>query len=210
MKRLLAWLALLSGTAGVVLAAEADQPIIAVTPVFSQLVSYTLPSGFKPAFSDVNESAYIQEAVPAADSVENWSQMITMMGMKGMASGDQPLAAAAQTMLARYREACPDTLAAQSFGASEIDGRETLTVFLGCGTVATAQGSVSETAVIIFIKGQSDVYTLQWATHADAQPTAPDYDIAVWSPRMAQLLPIRICDRVDGEAAPYQSCIDKP
>jgi len=212
MKSSLAALALSTGmlAASTALAAENELPIMVTTPVFAQLVSYTLPQGFKGAFSDASESFYIQEAVPAGESVEKWSEMITMMGMRDLAtSADQPLAAAAENIRANYQRACPGTLSAQSFGASTTDGRETLTVFLGCGSVTTPQGKVSETVVIVFIKGQSDVYALQWAAHADAQSSPPVYNVEIWSSRMAQLTPIRICDRIEGEGVPYPSCIFK-
>ena len=194
----------LSGLAWPTLAAP---PFTATTPVFGKIVAYTLPEGFKGAFEDANDSFYIQEAIPAGESVDNWSQMITMTGNKGQgASGAQPLEMAAENMRAGYQKACPETFTAQSFGPSLVDGREALTVFLGCGAVDAAQGRISEKAVIAFIRGDDNVYTIQWAEHTAAEAAPPSYDQAIWSARMAQLNPIKICDRVEGENAPYPSC----
>jgi hypothetical protein len=200
-----------------ILALVATGPVLAagvatttVTPVYDQLVSYVLPEGFDGAFANASENFYIQEAVPAGETVDKWSEMITMTGMKGTAlTVDKPLQVVAEIMRGDYQKICPDTLVAQSFGPSVIDGREALTVFLGCGTISTVQGSVSETAVIIFIKGDSDVFTLQWAEHGPAVTSPPDYDRAIWSARLAKLVPILICDNVEGEAAPYPSCVNR-
>ncbi|MGV8936041.1 MAG: hypothetical protein ACOH2J_02900 [Allorhizobium sp.] len=190
--------------------ASAAEPVPVVTPVFSQLVSYTLPEGFVPAYEDASDSAYIHEAVLNGETVDDWTQIITLTGIKDAAASDQPLETAAQNTLSRYRDACPDTLTAQSFGPSTIDGRDSLTVFLGCGTIDTAGGGqISEMSVVSFIKGKADVYTLQWAEHSTATPTAPPYDQAKWTERMQKLSPIHICDRVEGEAAPYPSCIGR-
>lgn len=211
MRRLLASLALsVIACAGPTEATATEPNVTVTTPVFGQLVSYTLPVGFVGAFEDSNEELYIQELVPEGETVEAWSQMITLTGAKGAAlRGDRPLDAAAGNLLARFQGACPDSLTSESFGPSTLDGRETLTVFLGCGTVETAQGTVRETAVITFIKGETDVYSLQWAEHAEAQVERPVYDRDTWTARLPQLLPVKICDRVEGEVAPYPSCIAK-
>ncbi len=189
-------------------AAETNPSMTLTTPVFGQIVSYTLPAGFAHGYENVSATGYIQESVPAGETVDDWTQIITMTGAKDAAGADQPLEAAAQNTLARYRDACPKTLSAQSFGPSRIDGRESLTVFLGCGGIKTADGGeISEKSVVSFIKGTTEVYTLQWAEHTPATTTAPDYDQALWTDRLSKLAPIRICDRVAGEGAPYPSCV---
>lgn len=38
----------------------------------------------------------------------------------------------------------------------------------------------------------------------------PDYDIDTWKPRLAQLMPIRLCDAIAGEEPPYLSCSAQP
>src|SRR5262245_31873776 len=52
----------------------------AIMPVFSQLVMFSVPAGFIPAFQNTNGPAYIQEWVPAGETVNKWSQMITVTG----------------------------------------------------------------------------------------------------------------------------------
>lgn len=187
--------------------ARAADGMVLTTPVFDQIVSYHLPQGFIPSFEQANQRSYIQEAVPAGESVENWSEMITMTGMRDGSDPKQTLEAAAEILAGHYQQACPATFAEQSLGNSEIDGNEAMTVFLGCGTVAATQGNVSETAVIRFIKGPTGHYTVQWAERGAALETAPSFNPEQWKRRLADLSDIRLCDRVEGEKAPYPSCI---
>jgi hypothetical protein len=189
--------------------ARAGDGMVMTTPVFDQIVSYHLPEDFIPSFEQANQRFYIQEAVPVGESVDNWSEMITMTGTKDSPGAPQTLQTAAEGLAGHYQQACPETFAKQSLGPSVIDGHEAMTMFLGCGTAATAQGNVSETAVIRFIKGPSGHYTVQWAEHGAARKDVPAYDAGHWKRRLADLSDIRLCDRVDGEKPPFPSCIFK-
>jgi hypothetical protein len=55
------------------------------------------------------------------------------------------------------------------------------------------------------VKGAADAYTVQWAERAAASDAA--IDEAVWRGRLHELMPIRLCAIVPGEAAPYPSCL---
>lgn len=191
--------------------ASSQDGMTMTTPVFGQIVSYHLPPGFQPSFEDTNGAAYLQEAVPAGESVEDWSQMITMTGFKD-AEGQTTLDEAAQMLAGHYQQACRETFTGTSFGPTEINGLSGLVVFLGCGTVAPAEAGEeahSETAVIVFVKSPFGYITVQWAERLAPQHTPPVYDIETWKPRLAQLLPIRLCDVVEGEQPPYPSCTSR-
>ena len=144
------------------------------------------------------------------ESGDNWSEMITMTGAKDAEGESQTtLDAAAETLAVHFQQACGDTFGSQSLGPGTIDGHQALLVFLGCGTVAAAQGRVSETAIIIFIKGASGYYSLQWAERKPVENSRPVFDATLWNARNADLSPIRVCERVEGEEPPYPSCIFK-
>eukprot|EP01035_Chromulina_nebulosa_P041456 gene41456-56084_t len=172
-------------------AGEADGTI-AITPVFSQLVAYHLPKGFVGAFEDSKSASYVQESVPTGETVYNWSAMITLTGRKdGATEGDDPLERMAGSFHSRFQTACPESVTAISFGRYAIDGRPSMGLFLGCGRVETSQGMVSETAVIMIIQGERDIYSLQWATHDTPQDAPPEFVAATWKPRIDQLAPLR-------------------
>ncbi|MCM2475638.1 hypothetical protein HGO38_19370 [Rhizobium sp. CG5] len=191
--------------------ARAQEAMTATTPVFGQIVTYQLPKGFQPTFEDTQGTFYVQEAVPAGESVEDWSQMITMTGFND-AGGQATMDEAAQMLAAYYQQACETTFTGTSFGPTEINGLSGLVVFLGCGTVAPAkpeEEAHSERAVIVFVKSPFGYITVQWAERLPPQDTAPVYDIETWRPRLAQLLPIQLCDVVEGEQPPYPSCTSR-
>lgn len=184
-----------------------------MTPVFGQIVSYQLPAGFQPIYEDASADGYIQEAVPAGETVNDWSQMITMTGVKDSAGQAQTLEGAARVLAGHFQQACAETFTGTSFGATEVNGLAGLVVFLGCGTVAPpAEGKEarSETAVIVYVKSAFGYVTVQWAERGPPVAARPEYDIDTWKPRLAQLLPIRLCDAVAGEEPPYPSCNAKP
>ena len=195
------------------LPARSQDGMTMTTPVFGQIVFYQLPAAFQPSYEDASTDGYIQEAVPAGETVNDWSQMITMTGIKDAEGQADMLEGAAQVLAGHYQQACAETFTGTSFGATEINGLAGLVVFLGCGTVAPAeeeQDARSETAVIVYVNSAFGYITVQWAERGPPEATRPVYDIETWKPRLAQLLPIRLCDAIDGEEPPYLSCNAKP
>jgi hypothetical protein len=64
-------------------------------------------------------------------------------------------------------------------------------------------------ALLIAVKGFSDYYTIQWAERAAPSNEAPILDDTKWSARFRRLNPIKLCDRVPNEPAPYPSCVNQ-
>ena len=190
-------------------AATAENATI-IAPVFAQLVTAPLPEGFVPAFEDANETGYLNEAVPKGESLENWSQMITLTGAKGMAIGDEPTDALgfAEFMAGSYFQACPNSMEAETLDAPAVPGaRDVFAGYLSCGTMGAAD--MSESMVFLVLVGSEDIYTLQWAERGAASATFIAFPGGVWMDRLAQLqASAKLCDIVAGEAPPYPSCID--
>jgi hypothetical protein len=180
-----------------------------VTPVFRQLVAFGHPNEFRPAFENATPTFYIQESVLKGESVENWTQMITLTGTKG-GTAEQPNWAVAfiQGTAGGFQRSCPDTFVAKALGKVNVGGYEGFIALMGCGAVKSGAPR-SEVAFVISVKGASDLYTIQWAERGAPLQQAPVLDEPKWKSRFQQLLPIRICDPVPNEAAPYPSCINR-
>jgi hypothetical protein len=182
----------------------------AISPIFGQLVAFSQPLGFVVAFEQPTADRYIREAVLKGETVEDWSQMITVTGAKGLAADARMTPKALATGLAAgFRNACPETHLAQPLGSFEINGHDAFAVVAGCGTVDSSNDGHSEMALIIAIKGKSDYYTIQWAERAEGSDEIPAIDEAKWTERLEALNPIRLCPIVHGEKAPYPSCVDR-
>jgi hypothetical protein len=181
---------------------------IAIAPVFSQIVTMPVPDGFEPAYEDANADSYINEAVLAGETVNDWSQMITLTGIRAMASVDpnQVSVDFAEYLADQYAGACPDTFNAVALNPPSIRGaRGVFAGFLGCGDNGAGQ---SEAMTFLVLVGESDVYSLQWAERGPLSGSGPEYDETQWSPRLGELTAAaRICDRIPGEEPPYPSCI---
>ena len=180
-----------------------------IAPVFAQLITGPLPDGFVPAFENADTAGYINEAVPKGETLENWTQLITLTGAKGLAVADPPISALgfAEFLADRYKAACPDAYVAEQFETPKIkSARESFMGYLSCGAVNG--GPQSESMAFIVMVGAQDVYTLQWAEHDTASATGVAYVAEKWGPRLDVMLnAARLCEILPGEAAPYPSCV---
>ena len=172
---------------------------IIVAPIYSQLVAVPVPAGFKAGFENERQGSYILELTPAGETVDAWTQMITLTGEKGAAA--QMTATAMAASIGRgYQDACPGSFAARSLPAPKVRGAsEVFAGYLGCGNA----NGVSEAMVFVVVKGAAEIYTVQWATRGKAQDKPWEADPVIWRPRADALGLTRICDKVAGETAPY-------
>jgi hypothetical protein len=192
--------------AATLLATPCVAETLLVAPVFSQIVAFTAPDGFQDGDEINNGPSYLHEIVPNGETVNAWSQMITLSGAKDRATGNPAADAVAfaQLLADGYKGACPDSFTAEQLNAPAITGAvASFAFYVGCGTV---QGSeVSESMVALVIVGSHDIYTLQWAERVQAS-AKPEFKPDHWLPRLGKLATgARICAQL-GEAPPYPSC----
>jgi hypothetical protein len=178
-----------------------------ISPIFSQLVMLSLPKGFTTVFEDTSGAQYTREAVLDGETVERWSQMITVTGAKGLASNPRVTAQSFVEQIAGgFKNACPDTFSAKGLGALKISGRDAFIAVAGCGMVSSDGSAHSESALLVAIKGTADYYTIQWAERGPALARPMALDDAMWKDRFNKLGPIKLCPIKPGEAPPYPSC----
>ncbi len=191
---------------------EQGYSVRVISPIFGQLVAFSLPKGFKTVFekNEANNTLYIREAVLDGETVDQWSQMITVTGAKKLAAN--PFLSP-QSFLERiatdFKRACPGTYFGNTIGARKIDGQDAFVVVASCGTVQSGATKHGQTALIIAIKGSADYYTIQWAERGPASGRPMALDDAKWTDRFEKLNPIKLCPLMPDEAPPYPSCIDK-
>ena len=192
-------------------AAAAQAPPAAfrvISPIFGQLVPFSMPANFVVVAENSTGPNYIREAVLKGETVNRWTQMITVTGAKGLVSGPNANPKAtpetfAGSIVGGFRSACPESFAAQGFGPTKFGDQDAYVAVASCGSVGTDRHG--ETALIVAVKGRADYYTLQWAERTQGSGK-PAIDEAKWLDRLRQLQPIRFCPIVPGEAAPYPSC----
>jgi hypothetical protein len=189
--------------------AETPSAFTAISPVFGQLVTLSMPMTFVAASEKTTGPSYIREAVLKGETVNRWTQMITVTGAKGLAGNPKITPEAfAGSIAGGFKNACPDTFVADGWGATKFGSHDAYVAVASCGRVESSADKHGETALIVAIKGSADYYTVQWAERA-ASSDKPAIDPAKWQARLRQLQPIRLCPIVPGEAAPYPSCVGR-
>lgn len=177
-----------------------------VAPIWSQIVVWAVPDGFASAFTSTRGGSYLQEFVPRGQSVQDWQEMITVTGTRGFAEGRGDAARDLAGILARgYQEACPRDFSATAIPAPAVDGAAE--VFAGHLSCAELPGAgYGEAMVFIVARAGPDVFTFQWARRA--RPGGVELiNGNVWRGKLETLATgLRLCPRVEGEAAPYPSC----
>jgi hypothetical protein len=189
--------------------AEGPPAFKVISPIFGQLVTFSMPQAFVAIGENTNGPSYLREAVLKGETADRWTQMITVTGAKGAAANPKvsPESVAA-SIAGGFKSACPDTFAAKGLGRAKFGDQDGYAAIASCGSVVSAPDKHSETALVVAIKGSTDYYTLQWAERTPASGK-PVIDEAKWLERLRQLQPIRLCPIVPGEAAPYPSCVSK-
>lgn len=196
--------------AGTTIAAPAPETMQVVTPVFSQLVGYSVPGNFVPAAENSNADQYIQELVLSGQTAQSWTQMITLTGIKGLAANPNATPEAlAMRIGGGFQKTCPTSFQGTSFGEIKLSGHDAFALVVSCGTADASGKPLSESALVIVIKGQADYYTLQWAERGAASKTPIAFDEGKWVGRFKALSPIKLCAKVAGEAPPFPSCANR-
>ena len=181
----------------------------AISPIFGQLVMFGMPSNFVTVFENTNGPNYIREAVLKGETVNRWTQMITVTGAKGLAGNPKVSPETFAGSIANgFKSACPNSFTAKGFGPAKFGDQDAYVAVASCGRVESSADKHSETALIVTVKGNADYYTLQWAERGPTTAKGAT-DEARWQARLRQLQPIRLCPVVPGERAPYPSCASR-
>ena len=185
-------------------------------PVWSEILNLTYPIGFHADYENTRGGHYMIELVPKGETANQWSQMVTVTGEKGLsANPNLDEIKFSYAMASGFKNACPDTFSSQAIGPAKISGHAAYVAWASCGTVKPdgsgprGEDIHSESALIVTIHGTNDYYTVQWAERGPASNQPLVLDIAKWADRLQKLNPIKVCPIVPGEAAPYPSCADK-
>ena len=65
-------------------------PATISTPIFSQVVLFKLPAGWKPAHRNATPTSYIMEFLPKEQTLQAWREMITVQGFRDLRGTPAP------------------------------------------------------------------------------------------------------------------------
>lgn len=183
-------------------------PVKSIAPVFSQLLLVGQPAGFRSAFENTKGSFYVHEWVPSGETVDNWTKMMTVTGLKDLAANSAATPKSVLNgMAAGFQRACPSSYSAQSVAEGKLSGFDAFMAVVSCGASPSTGGKSSETALIMVVKGQSDYYTFQWAERSAPSSGPIAIDVPAWAGKWKLMSPVKLCPIIPGEAPPYPSCV---
>jgi hypothetical protein len=188
--------------------AQPGKPTTAMTPIFGEIVISPCPEGFHGAYQKTNGGHYTLEMVLKGETVDHWTQMVTVTGLQGHSTDPNATARTRLDPIANgFRHACPDSFAAKPLGYTTISGHEAYVAWISCGSTTHGGSAHSESALIVSIKGTEDYYTVQWAESGPASSQPLAFDEAKWEDRLEKMTPMKVCPGVPGESMPYPSCL---
>ena len=182
--------------------------VIAIVPMFHQLLRFSYPLGFRAVFESARGDTYTQESVRTGETLDHWTEMITVSGARGL-SADQNVTPQKfmERMASGFRSECPNSFRALDLGAARFGRFDAFEAVLSCGELSRRGTLSSESTLVISIKGERDYYTIQWAERGAPSRSAVNVKPAIWFDRLKRLSPIRLCPIVPGEPPPYVSCM---
>jgi hypothetical protein len=190
---------------------ERSYSITSISPIFSQLLSTSIPQGFQAHASyeaTLPGPRYMRESVLEGENENQWTQMITVTGAKDLAANPQLTPKKfVESMANGYQKRCSSSFSSVSVPVGEISGFDAFSAIVSCGASPLTGGRTSEAAMILAIKGERDYYTVQWAERAAPSAAPLLIDSAKWIQRFHALSPIKVCPIIPGETAPYPSCV---
>ena len=160
-----------------------------VSTVFSQQVFYNIPAGFNSQLLNEQSAAnsYIHERVMNGETLQNWTQVITVTGIKDLALNKQVLPMSlVGAMVTDFKNACPDSFnGVKLLDSTTGNGTPVAAAVLSCGTIK----GKSETTLVTVFKGTQDYYTVQWTERAKSSKKPMKIDEQKWIARLNAISP---------------------
>jgi hypothetical protein len=169
------------------------KPVRGIVRVYSQIVSYAVPAGFVGAYTNDSGTHFILEQVPEGETVNKWTQMITVTGDSGAVSYPGLTNEMFYESIAKnFRRDCPHSYSSNVLSHEKVGDHDMLVAVVGCGTAYPTGEQYSEEALVIVIHGKEDYYSIQWAERSKASPAPLPLDRTKWGDRLKRLKPIEL------------------
>lgn len=191
--------------------------IVISFPVFAQTVGFEYP--FSDTAIDIDfqtmapdRSRYLVEFVPEGETVDDWSEMFTVIGQRDATAGLEGAALTARIdarldeLFSLYQSGCGETVQHRLEFPAPPGLRATRCIFLAC--IAVLGQAHGEAMVALVGAGSRDLYDLQWARRFPSGPKGfLETPVDEWNRRIAHLVErSRFCDPPEGQASPLPFC----
>lgn len=182
---------------------------VSITRGINETVLMNLPASWKLGHAAKEDRRLLTEYVPSAEAVTNWSEMVSVQIMLGLAnSGKLPLSGMLQGASQVMKTVCKDVLF-QQFGEGVLDGRPAAVALIGCARAPAAaptglrQGD-SEIGLHVVVKGRDDLYFITKSRRGPGVDPAT-YPRQTLKPWQEFLSSIKLCDLNE----PPKECVNR-
>ena len=124
-----------------------------------------MPQGFKLGFKDSKNGMNMQEFVPASETVQNWTEMVTVQVF--LSRKDLQPAPFLASMQKQWAGSCKDSTATP-VATGKVNGYEAASILLRCPLLAST--GKPETTMLKAIKGNDSFYVVQRAVRSVPPP----------------------------------------
>lgn len=165
-------------------------------PIFNQKLEFSYSTDYKIGFQQTQAGVFMMELIPKKDSVENWTEMLTVSGYKDLASAQTP-DSAMKLESDSIKAACPKDFVFEKIDYKHSQNYPVALAIVGCSKHPTLAGK-SELALQLVIKGKKDIYMLKKAFH-QATNAKDSLSKANYKARADELLNVQVCKN-DGQS----------
>ncbi len=202
MKKWIGFLLLLIAPVWALSAFAADQESRKITveiPIYSQKIRFSIPFEWQYAFTDQNASNYLVEFIPKTETIENWTHLFTLQGIKNYDPEVKLIDIANQTA-SKFVKICPDNAVYTPIGQQKIHHHNAFSAIIGCANMPNNAATklkvgMSEISHFIFVRGKKDLYIIQKSIRSNAfENTSFPSHIEVAIADMKNFFPIELCN----------------
>lgn len=142
--------------------AQDSKEMTSSTVIFDQKIEHNVPHGWKPVFENAGPAHYILEFTPENQTKENWTEMFTVQGFKGLAERAEPEVLLGLTGK-MHKDFCNNNVVFIILENEKIRGFPAKSAIIGCTGVSKnnpvgLKEGMSEVAHYTAVKGKQDMY----------------------------------------------------
>jgi hypothetical protein len=168
--------------------------------IFDQQIAYRLPRGFSPVAEEEARFSYAVLLTGKEETYSNWTTQVNIAGYSGFARVDGLSAKSfAEALTNPDNPRCKAHYFSKDLGSFEVDGYSAQLFYAGCARSRvlpgdTAPEQAGEVAVVMVIKGVTDMYTVQAMFRGQMfNKDTPPINDANARQVADQLMPIAVC-----------------
>lgn len=177
--------------------ASPDRPIGVTFPLYERVLAFDMLRGFVPVYENVNGDFYITEFVPDGQSIESWTQMVTVTAQRnGAGSQLDHVTQASQTF--DTLNGCNTGLVFKQLGQRQVHPDVSAVIISrSCkevsGNAYVGAKATGEQNLILHFSDGRDVYTLQFAVRGPFDRGKRPISDAQAIPQLAKFGTIKLC-----------------